>query len=72
MTTKHKPDHEMEIMRRGLRDLARLPPEGRKRAVTYWSSRIEEMPATADSHGEQQLDIEDRVPMMPHLKGAAA
>jgi hypothetical protein len=70
MSAKHKPDHEMEIMRRGLRDLARLPEPGRRRVLAYWCARAEALPATAERHGEQQLDIEE-VPMMPALKGAA-
>jgi hypothetical protein len=68
--TKHKPDHEMEIMRRGLRDLAALPEPGRRRVLAYWCARAEALPPAAERHGEQQLDIED-VPMMPALKGAA-
>lgn len=59
---KHKPDHEMDIMRRGLTYLASLPPEGRKRAVAYWSSRIDDMPAVENEHGAQQLDIEEALP----------
>lgn len=70
---KHKPDHEMEIMRRGLRDLAALSVSGRRRVLAYWGARIEAMPAGEDTHGAQQLDIED-VPQMPplHVQGAAA
>lgn len=67
---KHRPDHELDIMRRGLRDLTRLSPAGRERVVQYWSARAASLPATAETHGEQQLDIEERI-MMPHLKGAA-
>jgi len=70
--TKHKPDHEMEIMRRGLRDLASLSPAGRERVLAYLIARSGTIPETAETHGEQQLDLEERVPMMPHLKGAAA
>ena len=70
---KHQPDHEMDIMRRGLRDLARLSPEGRKRVVLYWHSRIDAMLPVENAHGEQQLDIEEHIPMMPgRVKGAAA
>jgi hypothetical protein len=65
---KHQPDHEIEIMRRGLRYLADLPPEGRRRAVAYWSSRIEDMPAIPNEHGAQQLDIEE---VLPATKAAA-
>jgi hypothetical protein len=62
----------MEIMRRGLRDLRGLPPPGRKRVLDYWNSRAATMPETSADHGEQQLDIEEKLPMMPHLKGATA
>lgn len=69
---KHEPDHEIEIMRRGLRYLTSLPPAGRRRVLDYWNSRAETMPLAGEDHGGQQLDIEADVPMMPHLKGAAA
>jgi hypothetical protein len=73
MSTRHKPDYEMEVMRRGLRDLQTLPPDGRKRALTYWNSRVETLPEAVEvDHGEQQTDIEDYIPTMPHLRGAAA
>ena len=69
---RHKPDHEMNIMQRGLRELGALPPAGRRRVLAYWCARAETMPATvAETAGEQQLDIED-IPTMPPLRGAAA
>lgn len=70
---KHKPDYEMEIMRRGLRDLAGLTPSGRRRVLAYWGARVETMATVTDDHGEQQLDIEE-IPMMPSRvpSGAAA
>jgi len=68
---KRNPDHELTVMQRGLRDLAALSPTGRRRVLAYWCARAEVLPANSEPHGEQQLDIED-VPMMPHLKGAAA
>jgi hypothetical protein len=47
-------------MQRVLRDLEKLPPLGRRRVVTYWASRIDQLPVrTTDGHGEQQLDLED-------------
>jgi hypothetical protein len=73
MTTRHKPDHEIQLMQRVLRDLRELTPAGRVRATAYWSDRIGEMPDDpGERHGDQQLDIEEQLPMMPHLKGAAA
>ena len=73
MTTRHKPDHEIQLMQRVLRDLRELTPAGRLRATAYWSDRIGEMPAdTSERYGEQQLDIEDvRQPQL-HVRGAAA
>jgi hypothetical protein len=74
MSTKHKPDHEMEIMRRGLRDLAALSLGGRRRVLAYWGARIEAMPPDdSDARNPQQLDIED-VPQMPplHVGGGLA
>jgi hypothetical protein len=68
---KHKPDFEMEIMRRGLRDLASMSQQGRRRVLAYWCARAETLETAEDGLGEQQLDIEE-VPMMPALKGAAA
>jgi hypothetical protein len=67
MSTKHRPDHEMEVMRRGLRDLAELPPAGRKRVLAYWNDRVADLPATDGKAGPQQLDIEEPVPQMPPL-----
>ena len=58
---KHKPDHELQLMQRVLRELAKLPSAGRRRAVTYWADRIGQMPEQPETHGEQQLDIEDRL-----------
>jgi hypothetical protein len=70
--SKRNPDHEMNVMQRGLRDLAVLPPAGRRRVLAYWCARAEALPEVGNGqHGAQQLDIED-APMMPHLKGAAA
>jgi hypothetical protein len=57
--TKRNPDHELQLMQRVLRDLAKLSPAGRRRATTYWANRIEELPEQAETHGDQQLDIED-------------
>lgn len=57
---KHQPDYEMEIMRRGMRYLAALQPEGRRRVLAYWSARVDALPAVPNSeHGEQQLDLEE-------------
>ena len=74
MSSKHKPDHEMEIMRRGLRDLAELPPAGRRRVLAYLTDRIEGLPVPESTNGAQQLDIEEVIPQMPtlHTRGAAA
>lgn len=73
MTTRHKPDHEIQLMQRVLRDLRELTPAGRVRATAYWSDRIGEMPAdTGERHGEQQLDIEDVAHPSLHVRGAAA
>ena len=70
--SKHQPHHEIEIMRRGIRDLALLPEPGRRRVLAYWCARAEALPQAGERHGEQQLDIEEEhVPMMPALKGAA-
>ena len=56
---KHHPDHELQLMQRVLRDLAKLTPEGRERVVAYWQHRITSMPdAPPPAHGEQQLDLE--------------
>jgi hypothetical protein len=74
MSTRHKPDHEMEIMRRGMRELASLSLGGRRRVLAYWGARIEAMPAgDDDARNPQQLDIED-VPQMPplHVGGGLA
>jgi hypothetical protein len=72
MTTRHKPDHEIQLMQRVLRDLRELTPAGRLRATAYWSDRIGEMPAdSGERHGEQQLDIVDALPPL-HVRGAAA
>jgi len=69
---RHNPDHEMEVIRRGLRDLRELSPAGRLRVLRYWSDRAESLPDTGEPHGEQQLDIED-VPIVPQrVRGAAA
>jgi hypothetical protein len=70
--TKRNPDYEMDLMRRGLRDLAGLSPAGRSRVLAYWSARAEAMPAVADAHGEQQLDIEDVAIVPQRVRGAAA
>jgi hypothetical protein len=71
---KHKPDHEMEIMRRGLRDLAVLSVGGRRRVLAYWGARIEAMPAgDDDARNPQQLDIEEVSQMPPlHAQRAAS
>jgi hypothetical protein len=62
MKQKHKPDAEMAIIQRGLRDLATLPIQGRHRVLTYLSGRIYTMPAVdGEANGPQQLDIEDTV-----------
>jgi hypothetical protein len=72
MTTRHKPDHEIQLMQRVLRDLRELSVAGRVRVTTYWSDRIAEMPDDpSERHGEQQLDIEDVRPQL-HVRGAAA
>jgi hypothetical protein len=56
---RHRPDHEMDVMRRGMSLLAKLSPAGRTRVVAYWADRLAQFPAATDAHGEQQLDIED-------------
>lgn len=56
---RHRPDHEMDVMRRGMGLLAKLSPAGRQRVVAYWTQRLTQFPAATDAHGEQQLDIED-------------
>jgi hypothetical protein len=61
----------MEVMRRGIRELADLTPAGRRRVLAYWGARVEAMPAPDRTHGDQQLDIEDIVPMMPPLQHAS-
>ena len=70
MSTKHRPDYEMQLMQRVLRDLEKLSMAGRKRVIMYWLVRSDEMPDTEGAAGAQQLDIED-VPNMPALRGAA-
>lgn len=70
--TKHRPDREIVLMLRVLRDLEALPAAGRHRVLAYWCARVETMPPPAgDTADEQQLDIED-IPQMPALRGAAA
>jgi hypothetical protein len=59
MTTRHKPDQEIQLMLRVLRDLQALPKAGRHRVLAYWNARADDMPETGNKHGEQQLDIED-------------
>jgi hypothetical protein len=56
---RHRPDHEMEVMRNGMRLLAKLSPAGRQRVVAYWTQRLTQFPPSPDASGEQQLDIED-------------
>jgi len=56
---RHRPDHEMATMRRGMHMLAKLSPAGRERVVAYWQSRLSAFPEAPAAHGEQQLDIED-------------
>ena len=57
--TRHHPDHELQLMQRVLRDLAKLTPAGRERVVSYWQHRITSMPSAPPApHGEQQLDLE--------------
>jgi len=62
--TRRDPDYEMQFMQRGLRDLARLSPPGRRRVLAYWCARAETLPSPepGDDHGAQQLDIEADVP----------
>jgi hypothetical protein len=73
MSTRHKPDHELQLMLRVLRDLQALPPAGRQRVLAYWNARAPEMPVEGGNrHGEQQLDITDVIPAMPPLHGATA
>jgi hypothetical protein len=74
MSTKHKPDLEMEIMRRAWRDIASLGTAGRRRVLAYLSARIETTPPPiGDGHaGEQQLDIEEALPVMPATRGAVS
>ena len=72
MTTRHKPDHEIQLMLRVLRDLQVLPKAGRHRVLAYWNARADDMPEAASGHGEQQLDIEDALPPQLHVRGAAA
>ena len=56
---KHHPDHELQLMQRVLRDLAKLTPAGRERVVAYWQHRVASMTdAPPAAHGEQQLDLE--------------
>ena len=62
MSTKHRPDYEMQLMQRVLRDLEKLSMAGRKRVIMYWLVRSDEMPDTEGAHGMQQLDIEEDVP----------
>jgi hypothetical protein len=71
MTTRHKPDHEIQLMLRVLRDLQALPKAGRYRVLAYWNARADDMPETASGYGEQQMDIEDALPPL-HVRGAAA
>lgn len=68
---KRNPDHEMEIMRRGLRDLAELSPAGRDRVLRYLSARVESLPGGKDC-GPQQLDIEDAAMPLRATGGIAA
>jgi hypothetical protein len=70
MSMKHRPDYEMQLMQRVLRDLEKLSQAGRKRVIMYWLVRSDEMPDSEGVAGAQQLDIED-VPNMPALRGAA-
>ena len=53
---RHRPDHEMDVMRRGMDMLAGLSPTGRARVVAYWADRLAQFPAVPPVHGEQQLD----------------
>jgi hypothetical protein len=69
MNTRHKPDYEMQLMARVLRELSTLTRAGRARVITYWIARAPDMPEVEDAN-PQQLDIED-VPTMPALRGAA-
>lgn len=72
MSRRNNPDHELDVMRRGLRVIAELSPAGRRRVLAYWCARAEIMPDRDDQSGPQQLDIED-VPMMPlRVKSAAS
>jgi hypothetical protein len=60
MKQKHKPDAEMAIIQRGLRDLATLSVPGRHRVLAYLSGRIYTMPDVNDEvFGPQQLDLGD-------------
>ena len=60
MNRRHQPDHEMQIMRRTLRELAILTPEGRNRVLAYLTARIDTLPPPPTcGFGEQQLDIEE-------------
>jgi hypothetical protein len=70
MSRAHKPDHELQLMQRVLRDLAKLSPRGRHRVVAYWAARIDMMPAQAETHGEQQLDIEDALAQLRAVREA--
>jgi hypothetical protein len=67
---KHKPDHELQLMQRVLRDLAKLSPLGRRRVVAYWTARIDQLPDQPDRHGEQQLDIEDALATLRAVREA--
>jgi hypothetical protein len=69
MSTRHKPDYEMQLMARVLRELSTLPRAGRNRLLTYWIARAVDLPEVENTN-LQQLDIED-VPTMPALRGAA-
>jgi hypothetical protein len=70
--SKRNPDHELQLMQRVLRDLGKLPPAGRRRAVSYWANRIDELPEQPEAHGAQQLDIEDALAALRARREAAS
>lgn len=63
-------DHEMEIMRRGVRDLASLAPPARRRVLGYWNARVDSLPVIAAVGGGTEDEHEQELPMMPILQGA--
>ena len=72
MSTKYKPDHEMAVMQRGLRELAALSPPGRRRVLAYWCARVDSLPTLAADSGGIEDEHDEELPVMPHLQGAAA